>query len=196
MATTNQGKIREMRAFLRGYPLRILSLADLPPLKTCEETGSTFLENARSKSIYYSQNWEGLTLAEDSGLEVEGLAGAPGVHSARFSAPRATAVKNIVKVLNLLERSNREKRNARFVSSMVVSLEGTVLAEIEEHVNGIIAPEPKGENGFGYDPIFFYPPLQKTFAEIDPNEKNRISHRGKALQKLRLFLQQYLQMSL
>lgn len=196
LATTNQGKVREMRAFLQGYPFNILSLADLPPTATCEETGSTFLENARSKSLFYSQGWEGLTLAEDSGLEVEGLGGAPGVHSARFSGPQATDVKNITKVLNQLESSGPEKRTARFVSTMVVSLKSKVLVEIEEHVNGIIAPEPKGRNGFGYDPIFFYPPLQKTFAELNPNEKNRISHRGKALQKLKLFLQQYLQTSL
>ncbi|NOR15669.1 MAG: non-canonical purine NTP pyrophosphatase, RdgB/HAM1 family, partial [Candidatus Aminicenantes bacterium] len=109
-----------MRAFLQGYPLRILSLADLPPLEICEETGSTFLENARSKSMYYSQRWEGLTLAEDSGLEVERLMGAPGVHSARFSAPRATDAKNIAKVLNLLEGTDQKDRNARFVSAMVV----------------------------------------------------------------------------
>ncbi len=184
-----------MRAFLQGYPLNIISLADLPPRATCEETGSTFLENARSKSLYYSQGWEGLTLAEDSGLEVEGLGGAPGVHSARFSGPLATDAKNIAKVLSRLEGTDPEKRSARFVSSMVVSLQSKVLAEIEEHVKGIIATEPKGRNGFGYDPIFFFPPLKKTFAELDANEKNRISHRGKALKKLRLFLQQYLQTS-
>ena len=184
-----------MQVCLQDLPLQILSLEDLPPMGPCEETGTTFMENARSKSEFYSQRWEGLTLAEDSGLEVDQLQGAPGVHSARFSAPQATDEKNILKVLNLLEGIARESRNARFVSTMVVSLQGVVLKEIEAHVSGIITSEPKGRQGFGYDPIFYYPPLHKTFAELHPDEKNRVSHRGKALQKLRYFLQHYLQPS-
>jgi XTP/dITP diphosphohydrolase len=195
LATTNTGKVREMQAFLQELPLHILSLADLPPIEICEETGVTFLENARSKSIYYSRRWEGLTLGEDSGLEVAWLKGAPGVHSARYSAPQPTSQKNIRKVMDLLQGVKTENRQARFVSTMVVSLQGKVLQEIEEDVSGIIAAKPKGSSGFGYDPIFFYPPLNKTFAELSPREKNRVSHRGRALQKLRLFLQEYLQTS-
>jgi XTP/dITP diphosphohydrolase len=185
-----------MRIFLEETPLQIRSLADLPPIQTCPETGETFLENARSKSLYYSQNWEGLTLAEDSGLVVDCLQGAPGVHSARFSGPKATDARNIKKLLRLLEGIAYENRQARFVSTMVVSLAGRVLTEIEEQVSGVIASEPRGSQGFGYDPVFFYPPLQKTFAQLDPQEKNRISHRGRALEKLKLFLEQFLSPSL
>jgi len=195
LATTNPGKVREMQFFLQDLPLQIMSLEDLPPMGPCEETGATFMENARSKSEFYSQRWDGLTLAEDSGLEIDQLQGAPGVHSARFSAPQASDAKNISKVLSLLRGIDRECRKARFVSTMAVSLQGAVLKEIEAHVSGIITSSPKGRHGFGYDPIFYYPPLHKTFAELQPDEKNRISHRGKALQKLRLFLQHYLQVS-
>lgn len=185
-----------MQAFLQEFTLEIKSLADLPPVQTCPETGATFLENARSKSLYYSRNWDGLTLAEDSGLVVDFLKGAPGVHSARFSGRQASDAKNNAKLLRLLEGVGPEHRKARFISTMVVSLKGKILAEIEEYVAGVIASEPLGDQGFGYDPVFFYPPLQKTFAQLEPHEKNRISHRGKALERLRDFLSRYLSLSL
>lgn len=178
-----------MKLYLHDIPLEIHSLPSLPDFETFLEEGLTFLDNARGKSLFYSQNWEGLTLGEDSGLEIDFLNGAPGVHSARFSDPGATDEKNIQKTLELLKEVPREKRAARFVSCMVISRDGRVIREIQDSTPGFIAEHRRGAGGFGYDPIFYYPPLQKTFAELEAQEKNRVSHRGKALKQLRIFLE-------
>ncbi len=132
-----------------------------------------------------------MILGEDSGLEIDYLDGAPGIISARFSGPGATDEKNILKVLNLLEDVPKKSRQAKFVSCMVLSLRGKVLAQIQEEVQGFITTEKKGRYGFGYDPIFYYPPLQKTFAEISLEEKNKISHRGRALKRMKAYLESY-----
>ena len=195
VATTNQGKKREIETELFELPIRFLSLADLKIFESFLETGETFLDNARGKSLFYSQKWEGITLAEDSGLEIEYLNNAPGVHSARFSAPDATDEKNNDKVLTQLELVPHSKRKARFVSFMVLSQNGIVITELEGWVEGIITRERKGENGFGYDPLFFYPPLNKTFGQLSNIEKNKVSHRGQALLKLKAFLKDYLGIS-
>lgn len=150
------------------------------------------MENARGKSLYYSQFWDDLTLGEDSGLEIDFLNGAPGVYSARFSGAQATDKKNIQKVLNLMRDAPQELRKAGFVSCMVLSTQRRVIKEIRCEVRGFLADKPKGSGGFGYDPIFFYPALNKTFAELLPEEKNQVSHRGKALKQLIQFLQEYL----
>ncbi len=192
IATTNQGKKREIEEELSEFPVRSLSLADLKIFESFPETGETFLDNARGKSLFYSQKWEGITLAEDSGLEIEFLNGAPGVFSARFSDPGATDEKNNDKVLGLLEKVPDSKRKARFVSFMVLSQKGMVITELEGWVEGTIAKERRGENGFGYDPIFFYPPLNRTFGQLSNQEKNKVSHRGQALVKLKSFLKDYL----
>ncbi len=178
-----------MTAYLHDIPLEIHSLLSLTEWETFPETGLTFSENARGKSLFFSKKWDGLTLGEDSGLEIDFLKGAPGVHSARFSDPGATAEKNIQKVLELLRNVPREKRTARFVSCIVISRTGRVIREIQDSTSGYITEHRQGRGGFGYDPIFFYPPLQKTFAELDIQVKNRISHRGKALKLLRIFLE-------
>jgi XTP/dITP diphosphohydrolase len=188
LATTNQGKAREIRNFLQDLPLEILSLDDLGDFKPFSEKGRTFDDNARKKSLFYSQNWGGLTLAEDSGLEIEALRGEPGVLSARYSGPKATDEKNNQKVLDRMKDVPEERRKARFVSCMVLSRKGKVIKEIKESVEGRIAFQKKGTYGFGYDPLFFYPPLEKTFAELLPEEKNEVSHRGRALQKFKEFL--------
>lgn len=192
LATSNQGKAREIKSYLKDLPIVIHSLEDLGQLKLFTETGRTFNENAREKSIFYSANWEDLTLAEDSGLEIETLRGEPGVLSARYSGERATDQKNNQKVLERMKGVPSEKRNARFVSCMVLSKKGEVIKEIRESVEGIIILREKGSHGFGYDPLFYYPPLKKTFAELLPEEKNKVSHRGRALQKLKEFLLSYL----
>jgi len=192
VATTNQGKKREIEVELSEFPVRIFSLADLKIFESFPETGETFLDNARGKSLFYSQKWEGITLAEDSGLEIEYLNGAPGVFSARFSDPGATDEKNNDKVLTLLEQVPDNKRKARFVSFMVLSQKGIVITELEGWVEGIITREGRGENGFGYDPLFFYPPLNRTFGQLSHKEKNKVSHRGRALLKLKAFLKDYL----
>lgn len=191
IATTNQGKTREIRAFLAAIPIQTFSLLEFHPEKTYLEKGKTFLENARGKSLFYSREWEGLTLAEDSGLEIEHLKGAPGILSARYSGLHSTDKKNIEKVLRLIADVPPEKRKACFVSCMVLASKGQIVKEIEEHVQGHITFEPRGRFGFGYDPIFFYPPLKKTFAELLPAQKNEISHRGKALIRLKAFLLNY-----
>lgn len=192
MATTNQGKAREIQSFLQDLEIMIHSLEDLGQFKPFTETGSTFLQNARGKSLFYSMSWAGLTLAEDSGLEIEALKNAPGVLSARYSGERATDKKNNQKVLERMRGVPPEKRNARFVSCMVLSRKGDVIKEIRESVKGMITLEEKGTDGFGYDPLFYYPPLRKTFAELQPKEKNKVSHRGRALKRLKEFLLGYL----
>jgi XTP/dITP diphosphohydrolase len=196
LATTNTGKIRELKARLKSLPLDIISLGELHLTRVFAERGKTFSDNARGKSLYYSQHRKTLTLAEDSGLEIDQIEGAPGVYSSRFAGPDATDEANLQKVLRLLEGIPPEKRKARFVSCMVLSRRGQIITEIQEHVDGIITLQKKGRGGFGYDPIFFYPPLGKTFAELSPDEKNAVSHRGRALDKLYAFLQAYLNSSI
>jgi len=188
LATTNQGKIREMQAFLAELPILISSIQNLNVGSSFQETGKTFKENARGKSLFYSRKWEGITLAEDSGLEIDHLKGAPGVISARFSGPKATDETNIEKVLDLMQEVEQEHRKARFASCMVVSRKAIVIKTIMGYVEGYITFQKKGTNGFGYDPIFYFPSLQKTFAELRPEEKNLVSHRGQALKKLKSFL--------
>ncbi len=188
LATTNQGKIREMQVFLAELPILISSIQNLRVGSSFQETGKSFKENARGKSLFYSRKWEGITLAEDSGLEIDYLKGAPGVISARFSGPKATDKTNIEKILDLMKEVEQEHRKARFVSCMVLSRKANLIKTIMGYVEGYITFQKKGTNGFGYDPIFFFPPLQKTFAELRPEEKNIISHRGQALKKLKSFL--------
>jgi len=188
LATTNRGKTREIKDYLTELPIQIYSLLEFDSKKSFPEKGKTFLENALGKSLFYSQEWDGLTLGEDSGIEIEYLNGAPGVLSARFSGPHATDEKNNQKVLQLLTDVPQDKRKTRFVSCMVLSQKGRVISQIQESVEGFIALEKRGLFGFGYDPLFYYPPLQKTFAELKPEEKNKVSHRGRALKRLKEFL--------
>jgi XTP/dITP diphosphohydrolase len=192
LATTNQGKIKEFKGHLARLPVHMFSLRDLDHCVVFQETGSTFMENARGKGLFYSQCCENLTLAEDSGLSINHLNGAPGVISSRFAGPEATDEENIQKALSLLEEVPWEKRQAQFICCMVLCKKGNIIKEISEHVEGFIAPHKRGNKGFGYDPIFFYPPLNKTFAELMPREKNAVSHRGRALARLTLFLSEYL----
>lgn len=193
LATTNRGKAKEIQAYLSDLHFEIFTLSDIHLEFSFAEKKKTFKENARDKSLFYSQFWSGFSLAEDSGLEIEHLKGAPGVFSARFSGPQPTDEKNIQKVLGLMKGVPWEERKARFVSCIVLSQQGKVITEIMEHVDGLVALEKKGPYGFGYDPIFFYPPLGKTFAELSPEEKNEVSHRGRSLKKLKTFLSDYLE---
>jgi XTP/dITP diphosphohydrolase len=192
LATSNPGKAREIRRSFRGLPVELLSLRDIPGAGEVAEKGKTFLENARQKSLSYSLLSGYLTLAEDSGLEIDALGGAPGVLSARFSDPGATDERNIRKVLRLLEGVPGPERRARFVCQLVLSRRGRVLKTYRGQVKGIIAAEKKGKGGFGYDPIFFYRPFGRTFAELPADKKNAVSHRGRALRKMRAFLLRYL----
>lgn len=191
IATTNRGKAEEIGFFLRGLPLITVSLLEFKSTDTYEEQSSSFLANARGKSLFYGQKWKGLTLGEDSGLAIDFLKGAPGVRSARFSDPGATDAKNIEKVLQLMDGVPEKKRGAHFISCLVLSRGGHILIEIRGEASGFITSVKRGRYGFGYDPIFYYPPLDKTFAELSPEEKNAVSHRGRALEQLKAFLQKH-----
>jgi XTP/dITP diphosphohydrolase len=193
VASTNCGKVREIKTFLRGLGLHIESLTDFPEFGTFEEIGKTFEENSLGKSLYYSEKYPGLVLAEDSGLEVEVLGGQPGVFSARFAGKGASDTQNIQKLLRLLAGLPRSKRKARFVCVASLASKGKLLKTFRGEVRGFILEKPDGKKGFGYDPIFYYPPLKKTFAQLRIAEKNRVSHRGRALKKVRKFLTRYLQ---
>jgi XTP/dITP diphosphohydrolase len=189
LATRNPGKVREIRRALRGVPLKIIGLEDVLPDLSHRERGKTFSENARAKGLYYSRKWDGLILAEDSGLEIEALGGAPGVRSARFSGPKPSDEKNNRKVLRLLREVPAAGRKARFVCVMVLAENGCIVREFRGEARGGIGLAPRGASGFGYDPLFYYPPLHRTFAELPPEVKNAVSHRGRAGLKLRAFLE-------
>jgi XTP/dITP diphosphohydrolase len=191
LATSNPGKLREIRRSFKGLPLEFPSLRSLGRSVQVEEGGTTFLENARLKSLAYSRLSEYPTLAEDSGLEVDCLHGEPGVFSARYSDPGASDEKNIQKVLGLMKGVPWPRRRARFVCQLVLSRKGRIIKEYRGQVSGYIALEKRGKHGFGYDPIFFYPPFGKTFGELMPAMKNAVSHRGRALKKMRPFLLRY-----
>jgi XTP/dITP diphosphohydrolase len=192
LATSNPGKLREIRRYLERLPAEFLSLQDIGADEDVEEKGETFLENARLKSFAYSSLSEFLTLAEDSGLEIEHLGGAPGVLSARFSDPGATDERNIQKVLRLLKGVPWSERKARFVCQLVLAQKGRILKEYRGQVRGTIALEKNGDLGFGYDPIFFYGPFGRTFGQVPPEQKNMVSHRGRALKKMSLYLLRFI----
>ncbi len=185
LATTNKGKLREMREALSGLDLELLSPADWGPAPAPAETGRTFAENARLKALHYHRLTGWTSLADDSGLQVEALDGAPGLHSARYAPTDAQRIQRLLRELNQLEGGDRpENRRAKFVCAVCLAGDG-LLIEVEGEVHGWIAPQPRGESGFGYDPVFFHPESGKTFGEIPGAEKNRVSHRAVALAKLR-----------
>ncbi len=192
LATTNEGKAREIRTALRGLRVRVITLAGAGIKARFMEAGTTFKENALGKSRFYSLETGFLTLAEDSGLEIEALGGAPGVFSARFSGRGATDAKNIRKVLGMMKAIPAEKRRGRFICSMALSLHGKTLKAVTRQVRGTIAFENEGQRGFGYDPIFYYRPFGKTFGRLEPREKNAVSHRGRALERIKAFLREFL----
>ncbi len=186
VATTNKGKIREIRAVLSGSikELRLFTPEDFGITISPDETGETFLENSIEKSVFYSQLKRGiLTIADDSGLMVDSLDGSPGIRSARYSGVNSDDRKNIIKLLNKLK--NKQNRDAGFISVITLSKNGEVIRSFKGEVRGKIINDQRGKNGFGYDPVFYYEPLRKTFAELSENEKNRISHRSIALNKLK-----------
>lgn len=183
-ATGNPGKLAELARALRGLPLELDSLASFPGVVPAEETGESFAENARLKAQAAARATGLHALADDSGLVVPALGGAPGVRSARFAGPRATDPENIRLLLSRLEGA--ADRSAWFACSLcLVHPSGRILWEGEGRCHGVIAPAPAGERGFGYDPVFFYPPARRTFGELSPEEKERVSHRGAAVRALR-----------
>jgi XTP/dITP diphosphohydrolase len=180
LATRNSGKVREFRSLLASAGWDARGLNDVEILDDFPETGSSFAENARMKALAGSRLTELPVLADDSGLEVFALDGRPGIYSARYAGPQATDQDRNHKLLDELAETGVE-RAARFVCAVAFARGGTLLAEAEGECRGVIAREPRGSNGFGYDPIFYFPELGRTYAELNEAEKNRWSHRARAV---------------
>lgn len=177
-ASNNEGKIKELKKIFGANKIEVLSMRDVGFFDDIEETGSTFLENAMIKAITVYSKIGGVVLADDSGLEVDYLNKAPGVFSSRFAE---NDEKRIKKLLRLLEGVPREKRTARFVCNMVLLSDKYEMIKAEGIIDGYIIERACGENGFGYDPVFYLPDYKKTMAEVSSDIKNRISHRARAL---------------
>ena len=188
IATTNRDKIREITGVVSAVPYQIITLDLWPHVAAAPETAPTFLENAREKARYYAAATGELTVAEDSGLEIDGLHGVPGVESARFGGPSASYAQRFALIYDALRAKGASGSAARFVCSVVLVRQREILFETTATIEGCIAPEPRGSAGFGYDPIFLYPPYQRTLAELTADEKAAISHRGQAFRALRQFL--------
>jgi XTP/dITP diphosphohydrolase len=188
LATNNQGKIREFRDLLEGIPFQLVAPADLGLQLEVEESGSTYQANARLKATAFSRASGLLTLADDSGLEVDALNGEPGLLSSRYAGPGAGDADRVKFMLDKLRGVAREKRTARFRCVIAISPPQGELKYFEGQCEGIIAFEPSGNNGFGYDPIFYFPEYAQTMAELPEETKNRISHRARAAQAAVQFL--------
>ncbi len=183
IATRNPGKTKEIRELLTGYPITVKNLDDFGPIPEVIEDGERFEENAYKKSSFTSRILGLPTLSDDSGLCVEALDGAPGIYSARYAGENATDAQNCEKLLKDLKGS--KNRNAAFHCVISIAVPTGAALTYESTCQGVILETPRGENGFGYDPVFFFPEFNKTFAEISREEKSRVSHRGKALREMR-----------
>ncbi len=188
LASSNQGKLAEFRALAAAsaspVPVELALLPDIESFPAFEESAPTFAENAAGKALHYSRLQEGLVFADDSGLMVPALGGAPGVHSARYAGADATNSQRIEKLLGELRGTATDERSAQFVCAIALAKRGRALAIVTDRVDGQILEAPRGSGGFGYDPVFYFPAAKKTFAELSAEEKNRHSHRGKVFRKL------------
>lgn len=191
VATTNPKKLTELKDFLADLGLQLFSLADFPRSKEVPENGKTFQENATLKALSYGEQTGFLTLAEDSGLCCDALEGAPGIYSARFAGEAKSDRENNLKLLKFLEKVPDNCRGAHFKSVVALALPGRLIGIAEGEVHGVISHKIRGTNGFGYDPVFFYPPFGKTFGEVAPEMKYQVSHRTQALQKTHEILKDY-----
>jgi len=188
LASQNPGKLGEMRILVDGLPFRVVGPREIGIANAPDETGASFLENATIKALDYARASGLLTVADDSGLSVDALDGGPGLYSSRFGGEGASDLERNRLLLEMLRGVPRERRGARFTSALAVAKDAAVLFQAQESVVGEIAEEMRGARGFGYDPLFFYPPFGKTFGEMPRDEKDRVSHRGKAFARLRQFL--------
>ena len=191
VATTNTGKLREIRSLLEGVPVELITLRDLDPIEEPEETGATFEDNARLKALYYADRSGLTTVAEDSGLVIDGLDGEPGVRSARFLGPDASYPERFAEIGRRLDGPPVKNRAARFVCALAVAEDGHVVYEARGTVEGEIAREPRGVHGFGYDPIFYYPPYGTTLADVAEDAKLAVAHRGQAFRALAGWLRRF-----
>jgi len=178
-ATGNPGKLREFRLAGQRFGIDVMELPGLAEIPPCEETGRTFKDNAILKAAYYGPQAPGLLFADDSGLEVDALGGAPGVVSARYAGPGSTDAHNNALLLGNMR--GREDRRARFVCVIALANRGELIRTFRGVVEGEILDAPRGPNGFGYDPLFYYSPYGKSFGEVSVEEKMAVSHRGQAL---------------
>jgi XTP/dITP diphosphohydrolase len=190
VASQNPGKLGEMRQLVDGLGLEVVSPGELGLREAPDETGTTFLENAALKARYYAVRSGLLTVADDSGISVDALGGGPGLYSSRFGGEGASDADRNRLLLERLAGRPPEERGARFTSAVALVEEGELVFQVVETVEGRIAERPLGDNGFGYDPIFFYPPFGRTFGQVAREEKDRVSHRGKAFARLRAFLRE------
>ena len=182
LASSNVGKLREYQELASGR-VTVELLPNFRALPTFEESAPTFAENAAGKALHYSRQTQGMVLADDSGLVVPALGGLPGVYSARYAGPGATDADRYRKLLRELEEKKGEERRAHFVCVIAIAQAGRAVAIVSDCAEGVVAQEPCGSNGFGYDAIFFLPGLGRTYAELAAEEKNQYSHRGKAFRK-------------
>jgi XTP/dITP diphosphohydrolase len=199
LASSNPGKRREFRDAAAERGVKVEALPTFAVLTACVEDGTTFEENARKKAIHYSRNYPGWVFADDSGICVDALNGAPGIYSARFAGPQATDEQNNKRLLAEIHQAEAQcraqaatgpgrpeqfNRAAHYICAIALAMAGQVLTVVEGRADGVIIDESRGTGGFGYDPYFFYPLLGKTFAEIPPEEKFAVSHRGRAFRRL------------
>jgi XTP/dITP diphosphohydrolase len=193
LASSNPGKLGEFRALARSaapsVPIELELLPSLNSLPTFEENALTFAENAAGKALHYSRLRDVLVFADDSGLVVPVLGGAPGVQSARYAGPTATSAERIAKLLAELKGKGGEERRAHFVCAIALAEHGRAIAIVSGRTDGEILQSPCGDGGFGYDPVFYFPTLNRTFAQVSEEEKNEHSHRGKGFRRLLSFLQ-------
>jgi XTP/dITP diphosphohydrolase len=190
VATTNPDKLREIRQVLAGLPVQLLGLDRIPPTGEPEESGATFQENARLKALHYGAHTPLLTVAEDSGLVIDALDGEPGVHSARWLRSDASYPERFAEIHRRLARLPDAARTARFVCAVALAQSGTIVFETTAAVEGEIAPRASGTAGFGYDPIFHYPPFGRTLAEVSREQKLLVAHRGRAFRHLAQWLRE------
>jgi XTP/dITP diphosphohydrolase len=188
LASSNPGKLKEYRVLAEdaalSTPFELALLPEFEALPAFTEDAATFAENAAGKALHYSRFREGMIFADDSGLVVPSLGGAPGVHSARYAGAGATNSQRIEKLLREMHDKHGEERAAHFICAIAVAQKGRALAVVTDRVDGEILQAPRGVRGFGYDPVFYFPALKKTFAELSVEEKNQHSHRGKAFRRL------------
>jgi XTP/dITP diphosphohydrolase len=189
LASSNPGKLREYRVLTGESPIELALLPNFNEIPPFEETAPTFGENSAGKALYYSRFATGTVLADDSGLVVPALGNAPGVYSARYAGPGASDADRVQKLLREMSALSGDDRKARFVCVTTLAQDGHAVAVLSDSVEGVIAKAPKGSGGFGYDPVFFFSQLGRTYAEITREEKNQYSHRGRAFRKAIAYLE-------